>query len=74
MKEFWNGHFFLILSLRVQQNEFNQIVLCMFLIFDGSPMRFVYYRTKILSIITKQISYQIFICIRIGNERCYIWG
>ena len=35
----------------------------MFLIFDGSPMRFVYHRTKILSIITKQISYQIFICI-----------
>ena len=28
MKEFWNGHLFLIVLLRAQENEFNQTVLC----------------------------------------------
>ena len=28
MKEFWNGHLFLIMLLRAQENEFNPTVLC----------------------------------------------
>ena len=28
MKEFWDGHLFLILLLRAQENEFNQTLFC----------------------------------------------